>query len=51
MPRDGFDKKDLFKKLKSSGFYDKLSDEAKDRMENVLISNDKTIGDLIRAIS
>jgi hypothetical protein len=51
MPLDGFDKKDLFKKLKSSGFYDKLSDEAKDRMENVLSSNDKTIGDLIRAIS
>jgi hypothetical protein len=51
MPIDGFDKKDLLKKLKSSGFYDDLSEEAKDRMKNVLSSNDKTIGDLIRAIS
>jgi len=51
MPIDGFDKKDLLKKLKSSGFYDDLSEEAKDRMKNVLSSNDKTIGDLIRSIS
>lgn len=51
MPLDGFDKKDLSKKLKSSGFYDDLSEEAKDRMKNVLSSGDKTIGDLIRAIS
>jgi len=51
MPIDGFDKKDLLKKLKSSGFYDDLSEEAKDKMKNVLSSNDKTIGDLIRAIS
>ena len=51
MPLDGFDKNDLSKKLKSSGFYDDLSEEAKDRMENILSSNDKTIGDLVRAIS
>jgi hypothetical protein len=51
MPLDGFDKKDLLKKLKASGFYDDLSEEAKDRMENVLLDNDKTIGDLVRAIS
>jgi hypothetical protein len=51
MPLDGFDKEDLFKKLKSSGFYDELSEEAKDKMENILSSDNKTIGDLIRAIS
>lgn len=51
MPLDGFDKKYLLKKLKSSGFYDNLSEEAKDRMENVLLANDKTVGDLVRAIS
>ena len=51
MPLDGFDKNDLSKKLKSSGFYDDLSEEAKERMENVLSSDDKTIGDLVRAIS
>lgn len=51
MPLDGFDKKDLLKKLESSGFYDDLSEESKDRMKNVLSSGDKTVGDLIRAIS
>jgi hypothetical protein len=51
MPLDGFNKKDLYKKLKNSGFYDDLSDESKDRMENILRSNDKTVGDLIRSIS
>ena len=35
---DGFDKNDLLKKLKSSGFYDVLS------------ARDKTIGDLVRAM-
>lgn len=50
MPLDGFDKNDLSKKLKSSGFYDDLSEEAKDRVKNVLSSNDKTIGDLVRAM-
>ena len=47
---DGFDKNDLLKKLKSSGFYDDLSEEAKDRVENVLSARDKTIGDLVRAM-
>lgn len=51
MPLDGFDKKNLLKKLRASGFYDDLSDDAKDRMKNTLASSDKTIGDLVRAIS
>lgn len=48
---DGFDKKTLFKKIKSSNFYDKLSDIAKDRIEKTLFSNNKTVGDLVRAVS
>jgi hypothetical protein len=51
MPLDGFDKKYLLKKLKSSGFYEDLSEESKNRMENILLANDKTVGDLVRAIS
>jgi hypothetical protein len=51
MPLDGFNKKSLLKKLKSSGFYDDLSEEAKNKIENILSSGNKTVGDLVRAIS
>lgn len=48
---DGFNKKDLFRKIKSSNFYDKLSDIAKDRVEKTLFSNNQNVGDLVRAAS
>lgn len=48
---DGFDKKNLFRKIKSSNFYDKLSDIAKSRIEKILFSNNQTVGDLVRAAS
>lgn len=48
---DGFDKKNLFRKIKSSNFYDKLSDIAKSRIEKILFSNNQTVGDLARAAS
>jgi hypothetical protein len=48
---DGFDKKNLFKKIKSSNFYNELSDIAKSRVEKILFSNNQTIGDLVRSVS
>lgn len=50
MPLDGFDKNDLSTKLKSSGFYDDLSPEAKDEIKNILNSDGKTIKDLVDAM-
>jgi hypothetical protein len=47
---DGFNKKDLLEKIRSSSFYDKLSDISKDRVEKVIFSNNQTVGDLVRAV-
>lgn len=51
MSLDGFNKKDLLRKIKSSNFYDDLSDIAKDRVEKIVLSKNQTVGDLVRAVS
>ena len=47
---DGFNKKDLLNKIKGSSFYDKLSDISKDKIEKTILSNNQTVGDLVRAV-
>jgi len=51
MSLDGFNKKDIFKKIKDSNFYAELSDISKDNLEKVMLSNNQTVGDLVRAVS
>jgi hypothetical protein len=51
MSLDSFNKKDIFKKIKDSNFYAELSDISKDNLEKVMLSNNQTVGDLVRAVS
>jgi hypothetical protein len=51
MALDTFNKKSLLRKIKDSNFYDELSDIAKDSLEKVILSNNQTVGDLVRAVS
>lgn len=48
---DSFDRKDIFKKIKDTNYYNDLSDSSKDRFENVLLKTGRTVGDLVRAAS
>lgn len=51
MSLDGFNKKDLIRKIKDSNFYSDLSDIEKDSLEKIILSNHKTVGDMVRAVS
>lgn len=51
MSLDGFNKKDLLRKVKDSNFYDELSDLKKDSLEKIILSKHQTVGDLVRAVS
>lgn len=48
---DSFDRKDIFKKIKDTNYYNDLDDSSKDRFENVLLKTGRTVGDLVRAVS
>jgi hypothetical protein len=48
---DSFDRKDIFKKIKGTNYYNDLDDSSKDRFENVLLKTGRTVGDLVRAVS
>lgn len=51
MSLDGFNKKDLLRKIKDSNLYADLSDISKSNLEKVILSNHQTVGDLVRAVS
>jgi DUF1365 family protein len=48
---DSFDRKDIFKKIKDTNYYNDLDDSSKDRFENVLLKTGRTVGDLVRSVS
>jgi len=48
---DSFDRKDLFKRIKDTNYYNNLDDSSKDRLKNVLLKTGRTIGDLVRSVS
>lgn len=48
---DAFDKEDLLKRIKDSNVYAEISENARDKIENILTSDSSfTIGDLVRAM-
>ena len=48
---DSFDRKDLFKRIKYTNYYNDLEDSSKDRLKNVLLKTGRTVGDLVRSAS
>jgi len=48
---DSFDRKDLFKRIKDTSYYNDLDDSSKDRFENILLKTGRTVGDLVRSVS
>jgi len=48
---DFFDRKDLFKRIKDTNYYNNLDDSSKDRLKNVLLKTGRTVGDLVRSVS
>lgn len=49
---DGFDKDDLLKKIQDSSVFYEISEEAREKIENILSGDSSyTVGDLVRAMS
>lgn len=49
---DAFDKDDLLNKIKDSNVYADITEEAREKIENILSSDSSyTVGDLVRAMS